>query len=81
MFDIYDYALDSQNNIYILYKNYGNAHPSYKQKKNALGQVWVRLENHPIAFPLVSEAKEHQRLSQIKFNDETNKYLHEIIYD
>lgn len=55
IYDIHDYVLDFQNNVYVLYKNYGNAHPTYKQKLNTPGQVWVRLNNHPIAFPLVSE--------------------------
>ena len=83
LYDIYDYALDKSNNIFVLYKNYGVANPTYKQKQNTLGQIWVRLKNHPIAFPLVSESdsKTEKELSQIKFNDETNIYFKEYIYN
>ena len=81
VYDIYDYALDKSNNIFVLYKRYGKASPTYKEKQGALGQVWVRLKNHPIAFPLVSEQESDRDLSQIKINSSTNKYLGEILYE
>ncbi len=81
IYDIYDYALDFQNNIYILYKNYGVAHPTYKQRLNTAGQVWVRINNHPIAFPLVSEIEDDKDLSQIKINTDTNTYLKDTLYE
>jgi hypothetical protein len=81
VYDIYDYALDKSNNIFVLYKRYGKASPTYKEKQGALGQVWVRLKNHPIAFPLVSEQESDRDLSQIKINSSTNQYLGEIVYE
>lgn len=44
---IYKYFKDANGNIYILYKS-----SEERNKRNALGDVWVRLKNHPIAFPL-----------------------------
>ena len=50
---IYKYAKDFYGNIYILYKDEDN-----RNNRNSLGNIWVRLKDHPIAFPLfdVSES-------------------------
>jgi len=56
-YDIYKYGLDIQGNSYILLKSYDYSKLfsrdklTYKQKKNTLGELWIRLANHPIAFP------------------------------
>ena len=57
--EIYKYGKDYNGNIYILYKNEGN-----RNQRNALGDVWVRLRNHPIAFPLFDLS-----LSPVRFNE------------
>jgi hypothetical protein len=49
--DIYKYATDINNNTYILYKKYNSENPTFKDKQNTTGQLWIRLKNHPIAFP------------------------------
>lgn len=56
------------------------AHPTYKQRLNTAGQVWIRINNHPIAFPLVTENEDDKDLSQIKINTDTNTYLKDTIY-
>lgn len=40
---IYKYGKDSFDNVYILYKK--------NNLDNEKGQLWIRLKNHPIAFP------------------------------
>ena len=57
--EIYKYGKDYNVNIYILYKDKGN-----RRERNALGDVWVRLRNHPIAFPLFDLS-----LSPVRFNE------------
>jgi hypothetical protein len=51
VWDIYKYARDKYDNHYILYKNYKDANPSTQKKRNTTGELWIRLNNHPIAFP------------------------------
>ena len=53
VYDIYNYGMDAYGNMYTLYKRYGKDSPTYQEKKNTLGEIWVRLKDHPIAFPLV----------------------------
>ena len=60
-YDIYKYAEDYYGNSLILFKSYAYLYrqhaddpsyvPSYNEKKNAPGELWVRLNGHPIAFP------------------------------
>lgn len=60
VYDIYKYGLDVNGNSYILYKKYDYSSVeelkdfSFVQKRNTLGEIWVRLANHPIAFPAFS---------------------------
>lgn len=49
--DIFQYGLDADENAYILYKRYSQPSPTYQEKKNTRGQLWVRKNDHPIAFP------------------------------
>lgn len=55
--DIYKYGLDINGNSYVLLKKYDYSQVSrkdqltYQMKKNTLGELWIRLAGHPIAFP------------------------------
>lgn len=56
-YDIYKYAIDKYENVHILYKNYDDKNiddVSIKDKQNTTGQLWIRLKNHPIAFPALN---------------------------
>lgn len=62
-FDIYKYGIDSYGNMYCLYKQYdgdivcdavARGGLSYKYKRSTPGSLWIRLKNHPIAFPAFS---------------------------
>ncbi len=59
-YDIYKYGLDINGNSYILYKTYdysnvsGLSKLSFREKQNTLGDLWIRLASHPIAFPAFS---------------------------
>lgn len=54
VWDIYKYGRDAYDNMYILYKKYDEENPSFKTKKNTKGQLWIRLKDHPIAFPALN---------------------------
>ena len=45
--EIFKFGVDNYNNKYYLYKSAGN-----RKNKNALGEIWIRANTHPIAFPL-----------------------------
>ena len=57
VYDIYKYGLDLNGNSYILYKQYDYSKVeelkdmSFSLKRNTPGEMWIRLANHPIAFP------------------------------
>lgn len=57
VYDIYKYGLDINGNSYILFKQYDYSkledlyHLTYAQKRDTLGEIWIRLADHPIAFP------------------------------
>ena len=51
VYDVYQYGLDSNSNIYVLYKQYGIEMPTYKERRDTPGELWIRLKDHPIAFP------------------------------
>lgn len=57
--EIYRYGKDYNGNIYILYKGEGE-----RNVRNALGDIWIRQRNHPIAFPLFDLS-----LSPVRFNE------------
>lgn len=64
-YDIYRYGIDSYGNMYCLYKWY-NSRPdmvsavmaqggfSYRYMQNTPGELWIRLKDHPLAFPAFS---------------------------
>ena len=49
--DVYKYGLDYEANSLILLKNYQNSNPTYEEKKQTTGELWFRLNAHPIGFP------------------------------
>ena len=52
--DIFKYQVDTYGNMYILYKRYAHEDVPYYEKLSACGQLWIRLADSPIAFPLSS---------------------------
>jgi len=60
VYDIFKYGVDINGNCYILYKKYDYSGMtsldklSFKKKRDTLGEVWIRLSGHPIAFPAFS---------------------------
>ena len=53
VYDIYRYGMDQYDNMYVLYKKYDVENPSYGEKRDTPGQLWIRKSNHPIAFPAI----------------------------
>lgn len=62
-YDIYRYGIDSYGNMYCLYKQYQaeaaiSAAPygglSYRFRQNTPGELWIRMKDHPLAFPAFS---------------------------
>lgn len=73
--EIYKFGVDNYNNKYYLYKPAGN-----RKNKNALGEIWIRANNHPIAFPLFNieeSPKVFSFVSEIQSSD--NNKLIEIL--
>lgn len=68
VYDIYKYTIDQYNTSYILYKRYNDENISYEDKLNTPGQLWTRLENHPIAFPAFYGEYPNFELSSIYAN-------------
>lgn len=56
-YDIYKYGLDVYKNSYILFKKYDYSQVeqieelTYRQKRNTLGRMWIRMAHTPLAFP------------------------------
>lgn len=50
-YDIFKYGLDYNDNSLILLKQYSKNQPSYSEKTNTRGELWVRFSGHPIGFP------------------------------
>ncbi len=68
---VYKYAKDFYGNIYILYKDEAD-----RNNRNALGNVWVRLKNHPIAFPLFDVNESNTPFSEVScISDSDNERL------
>ena len=53
-YDIYKCGCDANGNTYVLMKQYDDAEPTYYDKKNTVGDIWIRLADHPISFPAFS---------------------------
>ena len=73
VYDIYRYGLDASKNIYVLYKKYREPNPTYKEKRNTPGALWIRLKNHPIAFPAFLSGG--SALYQACSGNDLNRYL------
>ena len=54
IYDIYKYGVDTFDNKYTLYKQYFDKSPSYRTKRNTLGELWIRLKDHPVSFPALA---------------------------
>lgn len=68
---IYRYAKDFYGNIYVLYKDEAD-----RNNRNALGNIWVRLKNHPIAFPLFDVNESNTPFSEVScISDSDNERL------
>lgn len=73
-FDIYRYAEDCMGNSIFLLKSYRHLYekhkgeegyaPSYHEKRNTPGELWMRIKNHPLAFPAIDLRKGYEDLSQ-----------------
>lgn len=50
-YDIYRYGLDQNRNAYSLLKEYQGRRPSYDERKNSTGSIWVRMRDQPLPFP------------------------------
>ena len=59
-YDIYKYGLDASKNSYILFKKYDYSileeyeDMTFRQRRNTLGRMWIRLAHTPLAFPAFS---------------------------
>ena len=65
--DVYKYGLDYLDNSFILLKRYGeetNRDASYETKRNAKGELWIRLNAHPIGFPAFADKANELSLAQ-----------------
>lgn len=51
-YDIFKYAYDLHGNIYVLYKKYSQPDLPWNDKLHTPGQLWIRLADTPIAFPM-----------------------------
>lgn len=80
-YDIYKYAQDIYGNSLILFKSYKHLYkqhekdevkyvPSYNDKKNTPGELWMRIKNHPIAFPAFDLRSEYIGLTQYSNTDD-----------
>lgn len=51
VYDIFKYGMDRFENLYILYKKYDRPNPTYRERLDTPGQLWIRMNDSPIAFP------------------------------
>jgi hypothetical protein len=47
------FLLKSYRHLYEQHKDDPNYRPSYHEKRNTLGEIWMRVKDHPIAFPAI----------------------------
>lgn len=72
VYDIYKYCTDAYGNAYILYKKYSSKDPTEHQKRITPGQLWIRLSDSPIAFPMldiIDVENSYKQLSAISICD------------
>lgn len=87
-FDIYRYVEDCMGNQIFLLKSYKHlyeAHandstytPSYHDKRNAFGEIWMRPKNHPLAFPAFDLREGYEDLSLYSIKKKHNSYAKDI---
>lgn len=93
-FDIYKYAEDAYGNSLFLLKSYAHLYeansnissysPSYNDKKNAYGEIWMRIKDHPLAFPAFDLRSGYEGISQYSILSTSNsigKPINEYIKD
>lgn len=79
-YDIYKFGVDANGNSLFLYKTYEDLYrqhandskyvPSYNEKKNTVGELWMRKKNHPLAFPAFDLRDGYKDISQ--YNIDSN---------
>lgn len=90
-YDIYKYTQDIYGNSLILFKSYKHLYrenadvesyaPSFNEKKNTPGELWMRIKNHPIAFPAFDlradfiELTQYYNTSDITDPHKLNSYI------
>lgn len=87
-FDIYRYAEDCMGNQIFLLKSYKHLYaqhkdepgyaPSYHEKRNTLGELWMRMKGNPIAFPAFDLRSGYEDISQYSIKEKPNTYTQDI---
>lgn len=87
-FDIYKYVEDCMGNQIFLLKSYKHLYekhadesgysPSYHEKRNTLGEIWMRPKNHPLAFPAFDLRKGYEDISLYSIKKKVNSYAEDI---
>ena len=87
-FDIYKYAEDCMGNQIFLLKSYKHLYeqhsgetgysPSYHEKRNTMGEIWMRPKNHPFAFPAFDLRRGYEDISLYSINKKVNSYAKDL---
>lgn len=87
-YDIYKYAEDCMGNSIFLLKSYKhlyeqhngdpNYQPSYHEKRNTLGELWMRVKDHPLAFPAIDLREGYNDISQYSIKKSNNSFAENI---
>lgn len=87
-YDIYKFAEDCMGNSIFLLKSYRHLYeqhkddpsyaPSYHEKRNTLGELWMRVKDHPLAFPAIDLRKGYEDLSQYSIKKTYNSKAEDI---
>lgn len=87
-YDIYRYGEDTLGNSLFLLKSYKhlyaqhkddpNYRPSYHEKRNTPGELWMRVKNHPLAFPAIDLRKGYDDISQYNVKAQVNSTFQNI---
>lgn len=87
-YDIYRYGEDTLGNslfllksykhLYAQHKNDPNYRPSYHEKRNTPGELWMRVKNHPLAFPAIDLRKGYDDISQYNVKAQVNSIFQNI---
>lgn len=87
-YDIYRYGEDTLGNSLFLLKSYKhlyaqhkddpNYRPSYHEKRNTPGELWMRVKNHPLAFPAIDLREGYDGISQYNVKAQVNSTFQNI---